>query len=311
VRAPFHNQLDSEKDTTQTFKRFNPRGGIDVDAGNGFSVFGSVGTGFRAPSVIEIACADPEEPCPLPFALGDDPPIDPVTTVSYEVGARYAGSNVLLSASAYLTNVKNDIYLFPYQAADEPEGSTIDGYFGNIDKTRREGIELSARYYFGQAHSIYANYGFTRATFQSTADIFSIREDEAAGIENKAQPGDQLPLVPKHQVKAGVNLRFPEGLRAGADARYIGSQFLRGDEANDTPPLKAYVTADARVGYEIGPWELTILVSNVFANKRPVFGGFNINQGNPDGPTLERFLTPPQKRQLRVIFTRSFGTDRD
>ncbi len=311
VRAPFHNRLDSDRDTTQTFTRFNPRAGIDVDAGNGFSVFGSVGTGFRAPSVIEIACADPEEPCPLPFALGDDPPIDPVTTVSYEIGGRYTAGDLALSASAYLTNVKNDIYLFPYQDADAPEGSTIDGYFGNIARTRREGIELSARYYFGDSHFLYANYGFTRATFQSPADIFSLREDETAGIENVAEPGDQLPLVPKHQVKAGFNLRFPTGFRAGADARYIGSQFLRGDEANDTPPLKAYVTADVRAGYEIGPWELTMLVSNIFGNSRPVFGGYNVNQGNPAGPTLERFLTPPQKRQLRVILTRSFGADRD
>lgn len=311
VRAPFHNQLDPDRDTTQTFGRFNPRGGIDVDAGKGVSVFGSVGTGFRAPSVIEIACADPEEPCPLPFALGDDPPIDPVTTVSYEVGARYTTGRVLFSASAYRIDVKNDIYLFPFEEEDEPEGSTIDGYFGNLDKTRREGIELSARYFFGPAHSLYLNYGYTRATFQSTAEIFSIREDEDAGIENEAEPGDRLPLVPDHQVKGGFNLRFPGGFRAGADARYIGKQYLRGDEANDTPQLKAYFTTEARVGYEIGPWELTLVVTNLFGNERPVFGGFNINQGNPNGPTLERFLTPPQKRQLRAIFTWAFGADRD
>jgi outer membrane receptor protein involved in Fe transport len=314
VKAPFRNQLDPERDTTQTFKRFNPRGGIDVNAGGGVSVFGSVGTGFRAPSVIEIACADPEEPCPLPFALGDDPPIKPVTTTTYEVGARYLAGSVLLSASMYRTDVKDDIYLFPFEEEDEPEGSTIDGYFGNLDKTRREGIELSGRYFFGKAgdaHSLYLNYGYTRATFQTEAEIFSIREDEDAGIENEAEPGDRLPLVPDHQVKGGFNLRFANGLRAGADARYIGKQFLRGDEANDTDPMKGYFTADARLGYEIGPWELTLVLSNVFGNERPVFGGFNINQGNPGGPTLERFLTPPQKRQLRAIFTWAFGRDRD
>lgn len=314
VRAPFRNQLDSERDTTQTFKRFNPRGGIDVNAGDGVSVFGSVGTGFRAPSVIEIACADPEEPCPLPFALGDDPPIKPVTTTTYEVGARYVSGAMLLSASAYRTDVKNDIYLFPFQEADEPEGSTIDGYFGNLDKTRREGVELSARMFFGgngNTHSLFLNYGYTRATFQTAAEIFSIREDEDAGISNEAEPGDRLPLVPAHQVKGGFNLRFENGFRAGADGRYIGPQFLRGDEANDTAPLKGYFTADARVGYELGPWELTLVLSNVFGNERPVFGGFNINQGNPNGPTLERFLTPPQKRQLRAIFTWAFGKDRD
>jgi outer membrane receptor protein involved in Fe transport len=304
VKAPFYNRLDSDRDTTQVFQRFNPRFGVDVNAGGGFSVFGSVGTGFRAPAVIEIACADPEEPCPLPFALGDDPPIKPVTTTSYEVGARYLKGRIALDASMYRTDVKNDIYLFPSE--DEVAGSTIEGYFGNIDKTRREGLEASARYYLGQ-HYFYANYAWTRATFQSEAEIFSIREE--FDEENEVEPGDKLPLVPEHQVKAGVSLRFPVGFRGGADVRYIGQQWLRGDEANVTTPLDGYFVADARVGWEWNGWEIAGIVTNLFNKKYASFGTFNINQGG--GDVLERFLTPGQVRQFRVVVTREFGVDRD
>ena len=73
----------------------------------------------------------------------------------FEVGARYLKGRIALDASMYRTDVKNDIYLFPSE--DEVAGSTIEGYFGNIDKTRREGLEASARYYLGQ-HYFYANY---------------------------------------------------------------------------------------------------------------------------------------------------------
>ena len=311
MRGPFRNLIDPSRDTTQTWDRLNPRIGLDYRLGDGFSLFGSWGTAFRAPSVIEVACADPEEPCPLPFALGDDPPINAVVASTFEFGARYATGTLALAGSVYRSNVTDDIYLFPFEEEDEPEGSTIDGYFANIEKTRREGLELTGRYFFGAGHMFYANYAWTRATFQTEAEIFSIREDEEAGIENETEPGDKLPLVPEHQVKAGVNLRFPAGLRAGADVRGIGQQWLRGDEANDTEPLDSYFVADARLGWEFGPWEIVGVVTNVFQNRYATYGTFNINQGAPGGPELERFLTPGQERQFRVIFTRAFGVDRD
>src|SRR6202008_364592 len=94
-------------------------------------------------------------------------------------------------------------------------------------------------------HSLYANYAYTRATFRSEAEIFSIRED--FGGENEVHAGDHLPLVPNHQVKLGASLKLPKGFFAGADGRYIGSQYLRGDEANEEPKLDAYFVADARL----------------------------------------------------------------
>ena len=167
VHIPFHNLIDSERDTTSNYSRLDPRVGVDVNAGKGFSLFASFGTSFRAPSLIEVACADPEEPCVLPYALGDDPPIAPVTVTTFEGGARYNSGALSLTGTAYYSDVKNDIYLFPSE--NEIEGSTIEGYFSNIPKTRRVGIELAGRYAFGEAHSVYANYAYTRATFQSEA----------------------------------------------------------------------------------------------------------------------------------------------
>lgn len=306
VKAPFRNLLDPTRDTTQTFKRFNPRAGIDVNVGGGIGLFGSWGRAFRAPSVIEIACADPEEPCPLPFALGDDPPINAVKTETFEAGFRARRGVVNLSASAYRTNVKDDIFLFPFTEGDEPSGSTIDGFFGNVAETRREGIEAGLAAAPLRTLSLYANYAYTKATFQVTQDIFSVRAN-ALGIENEVEPGDRLPLVPAHQVKGGFTWSALPFLELGADARYIGRQYLRGDEANDDTPLSGYFVADSRLKVTTGPWEVAALVTNVFNNTYAVFGTYNINQGNPNGPTLERFLTPGYRRQFRLVVRRSFG----
>lgn len=303
VEIPFHNRLDPSADTLSRYTRVNPKGGVSVNLGRGFSAYGSVGQNFRAPALIELACADPERPCVLPFALGDDPPLDPIIATTYEVGGTWSRGPVLVTGSVYRTDVKNDVFLFPNE--NPLTGSAIEGYFDNLEKTRREGVEVGASLAFGKGHTAYANYAWTRATFRSPAEIFSVREE--SGGENQVQPGDRLPLVPEHQVKAGASFRLPARLELGVDARYVGEQWLRGDEANETTPLDGWFAADARLTWSMGPWEVTGLVTNMLDEHYANFGTFNINQGDPAGPTLERFLTPGQARAFRLVVRRSFG----
>jgi outer membrane receptor protein involved in Fe transport len=316
VRIPFENVLNPQRDTTATYKRFNPRVGASVEVAPSASVFASWGQAFRAPAVIENACADPAAPCPLPFALGDDPPLEPVKASTVEAGVRYARDRVSVSGSVYYTSVKNDIFLTPFGDEDEPQGSTIDGFFVNLDKTRRVGLEAGGAYTFPQGHSLYLNYSYTKATFQSDAKVFSIRSaDEADGVpvinpfptENDVTPGSRFPLVPDHQIKFGGLARIGHDVSVGADGRYIGKEYLRGDEANVTDQLDGYFVADARVGVEFGRWEINGIVTNLFQNKSAIFGTFNLNQGNPDGLTVERFLTPNARREFRLVVRTTLG----
>ena len=61
---------------------------MSLEVGPGASVYASVGQSFRAPAVLELACADETAACPLPFALGDDPPLQPVVATTFEVGGQ-------------------------------------------------------------------------------------------------------------------------------------------------------------------------------------------------------------------------------
>ena len=316
VRIPFENLLDPAGDTTATYKRFNPRLGASVEVTPGLSLFASWGQAFRAPAVIENACADPEAPCPLPFALGDDPPLAAVKASTTEAGVRYVGDRVSLNGSAYYTSVKNDIFLTPFGDENEPAGSTIDGFFVNLDKTRRVGLEAATAYTFPRGHSLYLNYAYTRATFQTDADVFSIRSVEEVDGEpvanpfptgNQVTPGNRFPLVPDHQIKFGGLARIGRYVSVGADGRYTGRQYLRGDEANVTDRLGGYFVADARVGVEVGRWEINGIVTNLFQNESAIFGTFNINQGNPAGLTVERFLTPNARRAFRLVVRTTLG----
>jgi outer membrane receptor protein involved in Fe transport len=303
IHIPFQDQLDPTADTTNNFSRLSPRGGLSLDVGPGASVYGSVGQSFRAPAILELACADATAACPLPFALGDDPPLDPVVATTFEIGAQLVRGPAIVNASLYRTNVRDDISFIQSQNA------VFEGFFANIGNTRREGAELGVQVIPSEHLSLYANYAFTRATFRTAAEIFSLRADSGFATSplagsNAVSPGDRLPLVPDHQVKLGGLLTLPIGLQFGIDTRYIGRQWLRGDEANETRPLAGYFVANGRVGYSWSEWEISGVVSNIFDSHRPIFGTFNENRQTGK---LERFLTPLTARSFKLVVRRAFG----
>jgi iron complex outermembrane receptor protein len=304
VKIPFQDNLDPVNDTSSSFHRLNPRVGASVDLGSGLSVYGSWGESFRAPNLIELTCSDPTASCPLPNALGADPPLDPVIAKTVEGGARLVRSHFILDGSVYRTTVDNDIYFIA--------SSIIGGYFANIGATKREGVELSGQAFLPGGHTLYANYAFTRGTFEETLQIFSARADADPDSplfgENIVQPGDHLPSTPENTVRAGASFKLPAGITTGLDVRYTGPQWLRGDEANETPELPSYTIVNARLGWQWRQWSILGIVTNIFNTKRAVFGTFNENEATDE---VQRFLTPAQARQLKVVVRRSFGAGSD
>jgi iron complex outermembrane recepter protein len=307
IHIPFNNVLDPTSDTTNTFTRLSPRGGISWEIAPGASAYMSVGQSFRAPAILELACADETAACPLPFALGDDPPLDPVVGTTFELGSQMVRGPAILNASVYRTNVRDDISFI------QSENAVFEGFFANIGNTRREGVELSLQVIPNERLSLYANYAYTHATFQDPAEIFSIRADSSfAGAplagSNDVAIGDRLPLVPDHQIKFGGLYTLANGLQFGADGRYIGKQWLRGDEANETQPLNGYFVGNMRVGFSRARWEVSAVLSNVLNSHQPIFGTFNENRQTG---VLERFLTPLNARSIKLIVRRSFGSKPD
>ncbi|MEX2157588.1 MAG: TonB-dependent receptor [Gemmatimonadales bacterium] len=315
IEVPFEPNVIAEQpaalgdSATHVFRRVSPRGGVNVRVSRNVSLYSSVGQSFRAPAILELACADETAPCPLPFALGDDPPLNPVVGTTFELGARWTVGRILLDGAVYRTDVRDDISFIASDAAP------LEGFFANIGATRREGIELSAQAQVPGGHSLYANYAFTRASFRTEAEIFSLRSEGAYAPDsanasplygtNEVEVGDRLPLVPEHLIRFGAALVLGAGLEAGVDGRYTGEQWLRGDEANETGRLDGYFTADARLEWERWGWSVAAVVSNVFDSHKAVFGTFNENRQTGE---LERFLTPLQARSFKLIVRRGFGS---
>jgi iron complex outermembrane recepter protein len=303
VRIPFEDLVDASQSGLNVFRRLSPRAGLTWMSGGGHDVFASASRGFRAPAVVELGCADPQAACPLPFALGPDPALRPVVATTYELGWHYHAPHGGLDASAdaYRTAVRDDIFFI---------ASTVTGgYFQNIGATRRQGLELALQWLGRSGARVYANYGYTRATFETTARLATTRDSAGETVT----PGDALPMVPDTRINAGlvVPLVSPRhvasvpSLLAALDARYVGRQWLRGDEANATLRLSDYAIADLSLTLAWRELELRCTVGNVFGRRYDSFGTFAEDPTAPGTP-VERWLTPGPPRHVQVSLTTDF-----
>ncbi len=75
--------------------------------------------GSRAPSSIELGCADPENPCRLPNSMAGDPPLDAVVTRTVEAGLRgkLAGDFTYLVTPVFMNAADELSYGEPQQVA--------------------------------------------------------------------------------------------------------------------------------------------------------------------------------------------------
>jgi outer membrane receptor protein involved in Fe transport len=220
-----------------------------------------------------------------------------VVATTYELGWRYrapSSHGVTLGADLYRTDVRDDIFFIA------PTATT--GYFQNIGATRRSGLEASAAWTTRSGLGLYANYGYTVASFETTAVLFTGRPPGSETVT----PGDRIPMIPAHRANAGLSLPIAgERVHARLDARYVGPQYLRGDEENVERRLADYAVADASLEASVGRYDVRIAVPNVFDHQYVTFGTFAENPTVPGNP-VQRFVTPGMPRHLLVSVSADF-----
>lgn len=303
VVLPFKDLLDPAQSGDNEFNQLTGTVGVDYLGASGFGAFASYGRGFRAPVILEISCADPEDPCPLPFELGADPPLDPVKTDTWQLGLRYArGAELMAEVVGYWSEVYDDIF-----NVIDPQTPTR-GFFTNLDKTRRQGVELSvvsAPLPEVRELTLSGTFAWTRATFQSPATLAApfLEEEEGPPAQDgeeglpapEVEPGDKFPIVPEVTFTLGARYS-PSGWDFGLDGRFVGSQFLVGDEDNTESfgMLDRYFLLDGYVERRIGPVTLYLRGQNLLDSEYETFGiiSENVRVGPNDEEEVERFLTP-------------------
>jgi outer membrane receptor protein involved in Fe transport len=198
------------------------------------NIYGSYSEANRAPTSIELGCADPNNPCNLPNALAGDPPLNQVVARTVEAGVRGNRENNLhWSTGWFFTENRNDIL---FVASTQ----TGNGYFKNFGQTRRQGAEANLRGRVGH-FELGGGYTFLRATYESTEtlDAFGNSANDAAlagspglGGVIQIQPGDRIPLIPEHLLKAFAEYQATKKFSVDLDFLAVSRSFARGNENN-------------------------------------------------------------------------------
>jgi outer membrane receptor protein involved in Fe transport len=306
VDLPVEDLLDPSGSGRNQFSRLSGGLGLSKHINTAWNTFASFGRGFRAPVILEVMCADPDDPCQLPFELGPDPPLKAVVSDTWQAGLRVAKARGNGEVAVYWSEVHNDI--FNVTDLDTP----TRGFFTNLDRTRRLGAEaaLTLVPFANQPDwTVSGAMGWTRATFQSPALLSApfLDDDDPADPGDPAddgpsppevEPGDLFPMVPSLTGNLGVRYDTDDSVFA-LNGSWVGKQFLVGDEGNATTAkkLSRYSLLHASVERRFGAAWIYLRVSNILDAD---FRAYGVVSENLRGPNLdvERFLTPGQPRRF-------------
>ena len=298
------------------FNRINPSVGLTLTPNKNITAFGSYSESSRAPSTIELGCADKVNPCLLPNAMASDPPLKQVVAKTYEAGLRgKVTQDIRWSASIYEAVNHNDIQ-FIYS------GTASQGYFDNVGRTKRQGLDLGLS---GTLDKFMwnANYSYIDATFDSDLTIVSPANHLADANNNiDVKKGNRLPGIAKHQFKLRTQYQVLPDWSVGANLIAYTSAFMFGNENNVSQgsvgsgktPGYAIVNLDTQYNFGNSGWKIFAKAINVFDKDYSTTGRLAENSFTHAGNTFETsggdnasFLSPGAPRAGWIGVRYEFG----
>lgn len=289
-------------DGDHRFSRFNPALGLTFVPARGLSGYLGVNQGSRAPSSIELGCADPANPCKLPNAMAGDPPLKQVVTTTFEAGLRGGrASGVLWNVGVFRSDNRDDL-LF---VADNTSGF---GYFRNFGKTRRQGAEMGLSARLVRGLSVGTHLTLLDATYRSSEVVNGTANssNDAAqagtpGVDGTItiRPGDRIPMIPRQILKVFADWDVTPALSFGVDMQAIGGSLARGNENGQHQADGTYYLGSGRnPGYAVfnlnaayrpsAAWKVFAAVNNLFDRRYTTGAMLGATGFNADGSFRSR-----------------------
>ncbi len=295
-----------------TYRKLNPALGFAWQLQPAVTVYGGFSQGNRAPTPIELGCADPENPCSLPNAMAADPFLEQVVTRTLELGVRgELDGGTAWNVTAFRSQNYDDL-LFVGTGGSQ-------GYFTNFGRTQRQGIEFGLS---GQQGPFdwRMDYTYLHATFRSGACILAENNStEGQGgcpdDEIRISSGDYLPGLPRHNLKLGLDWNYNDRLRLGTSVLVYSDQYVRGNENNRHRPDDEFEGKGKTAGYAVvnltadyrmtRDWTVFGRIDNLFDKRyatggalaeNPFVGTGNAFEAEPDEWRHEQFIAPGAPR---------------
>jgi outer membrane receptor protein involved in Fe transport len=292
--------MQPKLDGSHVFSRLNPAIGLTWNPTPGFTAYASYNEGMRTPTAIELACADSTAPCSLPNSFVSDPALSPVIAKTIEAGVRgRIGKATTWRATAYRTTLDDDIEFVSAFTGNQ-------GFFQNVGRTRRQGLELSGHTQLG-ALGVTANYSYIDATYRSSWVERSPSNASADANGNiTVHSGNRLPGIPAHTVKLRMDYAATPKWTLGTNVTYRVGVYAQGDENNADPngKIASYVLVDFDAAYQATKRiRVFATVTNVLNKRYASYGALAQNFFNGPGhafagaaPVSETFIGPGAPR---------------
>jgi outer membrane receptor protein involved in Fe transport len=276
-----------------TFSRVNPAFGFTVTPTDALTFYADYNEASRAPTVIELGCANPAAPCGLPNDFASDPDLRQVVARTAEVGLRgnLPDQRLVWSADVFHTINNNDIQFVAT--------ATNAGYFDNVGNTRRQGFDVSLGGKEGGLNW-HVTYSFVDATFQSNFVVSAASNSTADADGNiLVSPGDRIPLIPNNTGRLVLDYDLSRHWNIGGNLIAASGSYLHGNENNanqagGTNGAGAYVSGSGWIsGYTVVNLQSTYHITkraelfarliNLFDKQYATAGFLTSSSFNPNG----------------------------
>lgn len=285
----FTTDIDDEAslDGNHKFSRFNPAIGLTFSPTKSLNTYVGYNEGSRAPTSIELSCANENAPCSLPNSFAGDPPLKQVVSKTWEAGLRgKLANNVTWSAGVFSSRNIDDILFVT--------ANSSQGFFTNFGETRRRGIETSLAGNVGK-FNLGGNYTFIDATYQSAETMLGAANSSQDTTDHSIniKSGDRIPLVPRNILKLFADYQVNDKFTVGANTLTVAGSFLRGNDNNNHQAgglylgdgkIGGYTVVDFTAAYRIQPeWLLFAKLNNAFDREYATAGQLGQNPFNASG----------------------------
>ena len=257
-----------------SYRRLNPALGIAHRLEAGPTLFANLSQNNRVPTVIELGCADPTEPCRLPAGLQSDPYLKQVVSRTAELGMRWpVNASLRFALAAYRTDNRDDILFTSVSTTSQL------GYFQNFPRTRNQGVDAELQADLGRLQ-LNLSYSHLQATYRAAGTL-------RAGERNVSiTPGTRIAALPRHTLKLSADWRTLPGFTLGADMQVLSRRGTSGNEdgraedgASETVDLSlpGYALFNLRASYRPGHqdttgWQVFARINNLFDRRYETFG---------------------------------------
>lgn len=261
-KLDFTGKTDPSLSGVKQYTSFSPKTGLVYTPVSNLSFYFNYSEGIRVPTVQEIFALGP---------FGSNLNLKAMKSRNFEAGVKAQPINWLEASLAFFyTPVRDEIFFIATDPLDP-----FSGRNENLDKTLRRGIEATLKARYDKWLDGFINYTFSKATFGSDFFVPGINFLDPPRLVKK---GDDLPLVPRHRVGAGINLRPLDGLTLSLLGIYVGEQFQLRDEPNQAKKLADYFVLNSRIAYQWRQWTAHVAFNNLTDRKYSTSG---ILVGNP------------------------------